>query len=38
VSNVGLSVDNPRRQGSQEKDRDRASQIEILGIDDLALR
>ena len=38
VSNVGLSVDNPRRGGSQEGDRDDAAdQIEILGIDDLAL-
>ncbi len=38
VSNVGLSVDNPRREGGQEGDKDRAaSQIEILGIDDLAL-
>jgi len=38
VSNVGLSVDNPRRGGSQEGSKDEtADQIEILGIDELAL-
>lgn len=38
VSNVGLSVENPRRESSPEGDKDNAvDQIEILVIDDLAL-
>lgn len=32
VSNVGLSVDNPRHEGSKD---DTANQMEILGIDDI---
>lgn len=38
VSNVGLSVDNPRQQSNQEPgERDSTPQVEILGLDDPVL-